>query len=67
MPERTVNIPQACELAGVSRRTIYHWMAKGKVKYVRTAGGLVRIFASTLFQKGNVTAVVTAEEAQPRV
>ena len=42
MPERkTVSIPRACELVGVSRRTIYNWLAGGKVEYVRTAGGSV--------------------------
>jgi excisionase family DNA binding protein len=51
-PERkTVSIPQACELVGVSRRTIYNWLASGKVQYVRTAGGSVRIFVDTLFRE----------------
>lgn len=45
-----VSIAEACALAGVSRRTIYHWIALGKVDYVRTAGGSVRIVQSTLFQ-----------------
>lgn len=52
MPERkTVSIPRACELVGVSRRTIYNWIAGGKVQYVRTAGGSVRIFADTLWRE----------------
>jgi predicted site-specific integrase-resolvase len=34
----------------VSRRTIYNWMAAGKVEYVRTAGGAVRIFEDTLWR-----------------
>ena len=38
----TVSIPKACELVGVSRRTIYNWIASGKIQYVRTAGGSVR-------------------------
>jgi excisionase family DNA binding protein len=42
------NIAQACAIARVSRRTIYYWMQLGKVEYVRTAGGQVRIFADTL-------------------
>jgi len=46
----TVSIPRACELVSVSRRTIYNWMASGKVQYVRTAGGSVRIFADTLWR-----------------
>ena len=44
---------KACELVGVSRRTIYNWMAGGKVEYVRTAGGSVRIFADSLWRAPN--------------
>ena len=56
MPERTtVSISRACELVGVSRRTIYNWIADGKVQYVRTAGGSVRIFADTLWRKPDQT------------
>jgi excisionase family DNA binding protein len=57
--EGTMNDPQrhrelltiwaACARASVSRRTIYSWMADGKLKYVRTHGGAVRIYADTLF------------------
>lgn len=46
----TVSIPKACELVSVSRRTIYNWMSSGKVQYVRTAGGSVRIFTDTLWR-----------------
>src|SRR5688572_31877454 len=45
---KTISIMKACELVGVSRRTIYNWIAGGKVEYVRTAGGSVRIFVDTL-------------------
>lgn len=62
MAERPISIQQACQLARVSRRTIYNWLNAGKVKYVRTAGGSIRIFQSTLFAKGNVTPVVPVEE-----
>jgi excisionase family DNA binding protein len=41
---------KACELVGVSRRTIYNWLSAGKIEYVRTAGGAVRIFADTLWR-----------------
>jgi excisionase family DNA binding protein len=41
---------KACEEVGVSRRTIYNWMACGKIEYVRTAGGSVRIFADSLWR-----------------
>ncbi len=46
---KTVSIPQACELARVTRRTIYNWMAQSKIQYVRSAGGRVRIFTDTLW------------------
>jgi excisionase family DNA binding protein len=41
---------KACEVVGVSRRTIYNWISAGKVEYVRTAGGSIRIFADTLWR-----------------
>jgi excisionase family DNA binding protein len=47
---QTVSIVEACRQVGVSRRTIYNWMAGGKVEYVRTAGGAVRIFSDTLWR-----------------
>ena len=31
---KTISIMKACELVGVSRRTIYNWIASGKVEYV---------------------------------
>ena len=48
---KTISIMKACELVGVSRRTIYNWMASGKVEYIRTAGGSVRIFVDTLWRE----------------
>ncbi|MDA1093489.1 MAG: excisionase family DNA-binding protein [Acidobacteria bacterium] len=53
---KTISIIKACELVGVSRRTIYNWIASGKVQYVRTAGGSVRIFADTLWREPNTGA-----------
>jgi len=50
LERRAISITQACESVGVSRRTIYNWMAAGKVQYVRTAGGAVRIFEDTLWR-----------------
>lgn len=47
---KTISIMKACELVGVSRRTIYNWITTGKVEYVRTAGGSVRIFVDTLWR-----------------
>lgn len=48
---QTVSIAEACTQVGVSRRTIYNWMAEGKIEYVRTAGGAVRIFTETLWRR----------------
>ena len=46
MERKTISIMKACELVGVSRRTIYNWLSSGKIEYVRTAGGSVA-FSST--------------------
>jgi excisionase family DNA binding protein len=50
LDRQTLSIMKACEVVGVSRRTIYNWMAGGKIEYVRTAGGSVRIFADSLWR-----------------
>jgi len=47
---KTISIMKACELVGVSRRTIYNWLSAGKIQYVRTAGGSVRIFVDSLWR-----------------
>lgn len=46
----TISIMKACALLSVSRRTIYNWMAKGKVETIQTAGGPKRIFIDTLIR-----------------
>jgi excisionase family DNA binding protein len=50
---RTISIMKACEMVGVSRRTIYNWLSAGKIEYVRTAGGSVRIFVDSLWRDAN--------------
>ena len=40
---------KACELVSVSWRTIYNWLASGKIDRARTGGGSVRIFVDTLW------------------
>ena len=62
---KTVSIPRACELVGVSRRTIYNWISGGKVEYVRTAGGSVRIFADTLWREPSEEAPAWVERLRP--
>ena len=56
MDRQTLSIMKACEAVGVSRRTIYNWISAGKVEYVRTAGGSIRIFADTLWRDAERTA-----------
>ena len=62
---------KACELVGVSRRTIYNGLSAGKIECVRTAGGSVRIFADTLWRDPNrsdrpaLEAMWQAEERKP--
>ena len=51
LERKTISIMKACDLVGVSRRTIYNWIASGKIEYVRTAGGSVRIFVDTLWRE----------------
>jgi excisionase family DNA binding protein len=53
---RAISIAQACTSVGVSRRTIYNWMSAGKVQYVRTAGGAVRIFEDSLWRRPDAAA-----------
>ncbi len=67
LERRAISITQACESVGVSRRTIYNWMAAGKVQYVRTAGGAVRIFEDSLWrapQVGDGLSAVSADDQQ---
>lgn len=47
---QAVSINKARQLTGLSRRAMYDWIAKGKVEYVRTAGGSIRIFVDTLLK-----------------
>jgi len=54
MDRKTLSINKACEVVGVGRRTIYNWISAGKVEYVRTAGGSIRIFEDTLWRGGNL-------------
>jgi len=65
LERRAISISQACESVGVSRRTIYNWMAAGKVQYIRTAGGAVRIFEDTLWRTPQQHAA--AQQQQRRV
>jgi excisionase family DNA binding protein len=64
MDRQTLSIMKACEVVGVSRRTIYNWISAGKVEYVRTAGGSIRIFADSLWRDASQP-VRTADADRP--
>ena len=61
MDRQTLSIMKACEVVGVSRRTIYNWISAGKVEYVRTAGGSIRIFADSLWRDASEAARPASE------
>ena len=67
LDRKTVSIPRACELVGVSRRTIYNWIAGGKIQYIRTAGGSVRIFEDTLWREPDADTTMSAALESPRL
>jgi excisionase family DNA binding protein len=57
---QTISIMKACELVSVSRRTVYNWIAAGKVEYIRTAGGSIRIYVDSLWRPaGSAPPVLT--------
>jgi excisionase family DNA binding protein len=66
LDRKTVSIPRACELVGVSRRTIYNWISSSKVQYVRTAGGSIRIFVDTLWREPEADVTGTEADWQHR-
>jgi excisionase family DNA binding protein len=65
MDRQTLSIMKACEAVGVSRRTIYNWISAGKVEYVRTAGGSIRIFADTLWRDARPGTATVTHAASP--
>ena len=60
MERQTISIAKACELVGVSRRTLYNWIAAGRVEFTRTAGGSIRLFVDTLWRQPGA-----GQEAKP--
>lgn len=46
----SVSVGDAAALVSVSRRTIYLWLAAGKLTTQRTAGGSLRIETESLWQ-----------------
>jgi excisionase family DNA binding protein len=44
-----LTIEEACARMKVSRRTIYNWLAAGKLQHRRTVSGKIRIYADSLW------------------
>ena len=53
-PDRWLMIMDAAREVGVSRRTIYNWLAQGKLETQRTAGGSIRILARSLYKPSGI-------------
>lgn len=49
-PRKLVKINDACALVSVSRRTMYNWISKGKVEYVRVPSGCIRVYVDSLYK-----------------
>lgn len=58
-----LSVDEAATKAGVSRRTIYNWMASGKVSFIRTAGGQRRMLAESLFHETGTSFTTVSEIA----
>ena len=63
---QTVSIMRACQLVDVRRRTIYNWIASGKVETIRTAGGSVRIVVDTLWRSPDDTSATKSTPSARR-
>lgn len=46
----TLSIMKAKDEAGVTRRSIYNWIEKDKLEWLRTAGGNIRIVTESLWR-----------------
>lgn len=51
LPSGWVSVQGAMAIAGVSRRTIYSWLARGTMRTGRTPSGLLRIDAASLIRE----------------
>lgn len=48
----TVSMQTACRIAEVTRATLLNWIAEGRVEFVRSSTGALRIFVDTLYKAG---------------
>ena len=66
-PRRVVNIAQAQAILGVSRRTVYYWVASGKLTPAQVPSGRLRFDADDLLLVGRTrTGSPPAEVDSPR-
>lgn len=49
--DRWLTVNEAAALVHVSRRTLYNWMAEGKLEVRRTASGAPRVRESSLWKE----------------
>ena len=70
---RSVLIPDAAELLGVSRRTVYYRIREGTLKTVRTRGGSQRVLIESIEtalraerQKRHPTPPIALRDAEAR-
>ena len=63
--ERSVLIPEAAEVLGVSRRTVYYRIREGRLRTIRTRGGSQRVLWSSIEALQRSTIRVAAPEEKP--
>jgi len=63
---RTVNLGQAMQIAGVTRRTLYRWLRAGKLEYLETPTGSPRIFEDSLLRLPRVRERHSFSASPPR-
>jgi excisionase family DNA binding protein len=51
---RSLSMNQAREVLGVSRRTLYYWIKRGRLQTVRTSMGSQRVLVAS-FKAGSLT------------
>jgi excisionase family DNA binding protein len=65
-PDRPwVDFREAMRICGVSRRTLYNWIAKGKITTMRTPGGSQRFQRSDLLRPGQPLAAAPVPTPTP--
>ena len=61
--ERSVLIPEAADVLGVSRRTVYYRIREGRLQTIRTRGGSQRVLVESIQALLRAEAGVTVPDA----